>query len=463
MVQDSYIHTTLLQLWNHSRFTSYFYQTVEFVKTQSIPTLSLVASHRMVLYYNPEFLLQITTDEFTGLLVHEMLHVIFEHDHRSKTGDVVLQNIAQDMVINTFIVQHSKTFFSYKGQYQWEVPALILPEGLPYIPQEFFADTSIHDPVWEDVYRWLVKKQDEIMLINNHHEITKQKALLHDDSYAIVTDDGVERNNEFNYRNYLSTTHIDDDKLMFKDEQKFLPAGVHYFDEESTTKRTIKNKVIAHAKKDEWCTTERSYMDIISCIEKINLSDSSHYRQHIKSIIDYMSHSNEWYYTHSRFNRRYVAKGIYNAGRAYKQNEIITVAIDISASMMSQKDDMETAFGIVDDLTGKYKVYLVCVDEEYFIPVKDGDALIRANRLTKPYEYKKGDWKLIKSGYGGATFFSSFFNEYLQHHNEMVLVITDGYIYDIDKLKPYPATLWLVAKSRNEAFVPPFGKAIPMV
>jgi len=45
----------------------------------------------------------------------------------------------------------------------------------------------------------------------------------------------------------------------------------------------------------------------------------------------------------------------------------------------------------------------------------------------------------------------------------MVLVITDGYIYDIDKLKPYPATLWLVAKSRNEAFVPPFGKAIPMV
>jgi len=204
-------------------------------------------------------------------------------------------------------------------------------------------------------------------------------------------------------------------------------------------------------------------LDIVALLEKINMCDSSFYKNHIKSIIDYLSHSNEWYYTHSRFNRRYVAKGIYIAGRAYKQSEIITVAIDISASMMAQREDLETAFGIIEDLTGKYKVFLVCVDEEYFIPVKQGDTFIRSEPSAKPYEYKKGDWKLIKSGYGGATFFSSFFNEYLKGHKEMVLVITDGYIYDVDKLKPYPSTLWLITKSRNENFVPPFGKAISIV
>ncbi|NMB65566.1 MAG: hypothetical protein GYA16_11940 [Spirochaetes bacterium] len=462
-MDNSFINSALRKIWKQSRFTSYFYHAVEFVQTQSIPTLSLVASQRMVLYYNPEFLNTISQDEFIGLLVHEMFHVILEHDHRAKTGDIVLQNIAQDMVVNTFISNHSKTFFSHKGQYQWDVPVLTIPQGLPFIPQEFYDETAIYDPVWEDVYRWLLQKQNDLKVIQHHGDIEKQKGMFHDDRYAIVHNNSQEHDNEFNYKNYLSHSSVDDDKLVLKDENSHLPTGVHYFAENNAHKRSVKNKIIAHAKKDEWCTVERSYLDIVALLEKINMCDSSYYENHIKSIIDYMSHSNEWYYTHSRFNRRYVAKGIYIAGRAYKQSEIITVAIDISASMMAQREDLETAFGIIEDLTGKYKVFLVCVDEEYFIPVKQGDTFIRSEPSAKPYEYKKGDWKLIKSGYGGATFFSSFFNEYLKGHKEMVLVITDGYIYDVDKLKPYPSTLWLITKSRNENFVPPFGKAISIV
>ncbi|MCX8123552.1 MAG: hypothetical protein N3F66_05240 [Spirochaetes bacterium] len=462
-MDNAYINTILLKLWKQSRFTSYFYHAVEFVTTNSIPTLSLVASHRMVLYYNPVFLHTVTEDEFLGLLVHEMLHVILEHDHRAKSGDVVLQNIAQDMVVNTFIHNHKKIFFSRKGQYQWDVPVLTLPQGLPVIPLEFYNATGIQDPVWEDVYRWLMKKQSEITVINYHGQIEKQKSLFHDDMYAIAHNNNEQSENEFNYKNYLSHSSVDDEKLIVQDENSYLPTGVHYFTQDEAARRSIKNKIISHAKKDEWCTVERSYMDIVALLEKINLCDSSYYAQHIKSIVDYMSHSNEWYYTHSRFNRRYVANGIYIAGRAYKQSEIITVAIDISASMMAQREDLEIAFGIIEDLTDKYKIYLVCVDEEYFIPVKEGDVFIRSNMSAKPYEYKRGDWKLIKSGYGGATFFSSFFNEYLRGHKEMVIVITDGYIYDIDKLKPYPNTLWLITKSRNEYFVAPFGKAISIL
>ncbi|MGQ9844237.1 MAG: DUF2201 family putative metallopeptidase [Spirochaetota bacterium] len=462
-MDNSYINNALLSIWKQSRFTSYFYHAVEFVQTQAIPTLSLVASHRMVLYYNPNFLNAISQEDFIGLLVHEMLHVILEHNHRAKTGNVVLQNIAQDMVVNTFINSHSKNFFSHKGQYQWDVPKLTIPQGLPQIPQEFYDETAINDPVWEDVYRWLLKKQDELTVSNNHNDIVKQKGLFHNDRFAIAHNNELNHDHEFNYKNYLYNSSVDDEKLILHDENSHLPTGVHYFTEDNASKRSIKNKIIAHAKKDEWCTVERSFMDIVALLEKINLHDSSYYKNHIRSIIDYMSHSNEWYYTHSRFNRRYVAKGIYIAGRAYKQNEIITVAIDISASMMSQKEELETAFGIIEDLTNKYKLFLVCVDEEYFIPVKQGEAFTRSETSTKPYEYKKGDWKLIKSGYGGATFFSSFFNEYLKGHKEMVLVITDGYIYDVDKLKPYSNTLWLIAKSRNERFVAPFGKAIHII
>ncbi len=178
-------------------------------------------------------------------------------------------------------------------------------------------------------------------------------------------------------------------KIVLQDDNSHLPTGVHYFAEDNANKRSVKNKIIAHAKKDEWCAVERSYMDIVALLEKINMCDSSYFKNHIKSIIDYMSYSNEWYYTHSRFNRRYVARGIYIAGRAYKQSEIITVAIDISASMMAQREDLETAFGIIEDLTDKYKVFLVCVDEEYFIPVKHDDTFIRSDTSANRMNIKK--------------------------------------------------------------------------
>lgn len=461
MMHEDVINLALVKLWKQSRFTSYFYHLVECKQTESIPTLALSVSMRMVLYYNKKFIQTISQDECIGLLVHEMLHVILEHDHRAVNKDAVLQNIAQDMVINTFLHKHSKDYFSYKGQYQWDVPELVIPKGLPCIPQDYFIQTQNSDPHWEDVYHWLVKMDNELTVLQNEHNGKKQKALMHDDSCAIVTDEGNNADSEFNYRNYLMHSQADDEKIMLRDENAYLPTGIHFFSDDNTMCKTIKNKLIAHAKKDEWCTTERSYLEIAALLENVAASDR-YYGRYVKSIIDYMSHSSEWYYTHSKFNRRYASSGIYSAGRAYKQSEIITVAVDISASMTAQKEELQLAFGIIDDLTEKYKVHLVCVDEEYFIPVKQDDHFIRSERTAKRYEYTKGDWKYIKSGYGGATFFSSFFNDYVQGHKEMVIVITDGYIYDINALQPYARTLWLVSKSGNEGFVAPFGRSITM-
>ena len=48
----------------------------------------------------------------------------------------------------------------------------------------------------------------------------------------------------------------------------------------------------------------------------------------------------------------------------------------------------------------------------------------------------------------------------MDNHGELLIVITDGYIYDIDRLKRYKNTLWLISESRDEKFTPPFGKSI---
>ena len=96
--------TILQNLWIISRFTSYFYQTVHFIEDNDLPTLALVSTPSgFTLNYNKDFIEKYSGDALTGLLVHEMMHVMSNHTHRMLPGkDILLQNLAQDMVINTY-------------------------------------------------------------------------------------------------------------------------------------------------------------------------------------------------------------------------------------------------------------------------------------------------------------------------------------------------------------------------
>jgi len=128
----------LTELWKRSRFTSYFYQMVTFTEEETLPTLALsVRAGRVTLLYNKVFSEGLTFEEQIGLLVHEMMHGVFGHDHRGfRDEHPYLQNMAQDMVINSWMDDHSAAFFS-TGDYR-----LTLPPGLPRMPGEFFAKTG---------------------------------------------------------------------------------------------------------------------------------------------------------------------------------------------------------------------------------------------------------------------------------------------------------------------------------
>ncbi|MBF0398566.1 MAG: hypothetical protein HQK78_17455 [Desulfobacterales bacterium] len=218
--------------------------------------------------------------------------------------------------------------------------------------------------------------------------------------------------------------------------------------------------IIFFAEKDDECKEERAYQEITGIINKAQKTDNSSWKNLIKSIIDFSSQSNEWFYTYSKFNRRYFSNGIYTAGRAFKEKQFITVAIDVSGSMVMNPDEIEVAFGVIEDMTRKYKIHLVCLDEELFIPEKIDNTFYRSKNLKKGYIYKKGDWKFIKSGTGGTTFFAPLFNNYMKSHHEMLVVITDGYIYDLNILKKYTPTLWVISGNRTEPFYPPFGQVV---
>ena len=455
-------------LWKRSRFASYFYQGVDIVEEASIPTLALALySSRLTLFYNRKFISSLNSEEVIGLLIHEMLHIVLNHDHRGYSdGDIYMQNLAQDMVINSYIKENSKTFFSRTKQYINDTPELKLPPGLPVIPEKFYTETSIIDPVWEEIYRWLkLQPEDDIKNYKfNKSENENPGISLHVKSSIEQMKEELDKlditYNSAPKEKYTGFKNMTG--LMFqKDDGEHIPTGIHVMNKK--TDLNILDAKLNHfmtvAKKDEVCTSERIFNDVSSMINAPQKTDLS-WSEKIKSIVDITAQSSEWEYSYSRFNKRYFTKGIYAPGRSFKDKEAITVIVDVSGSMVMKPGDIEAAFGIIEGLLAKFKIYLLCIDETLFIPEKKDTLFVKSGKNSKPYEYKKGDWRYLKTGSSGTTYFASLFNGYMENHSELLIIITDGYIYDIDRLKKYNNTLWLISEHRDEPFRQPFGKSI---
>lgn len=458
----------LEELWQKSRFASYFYQGVDLAEEKKIPTLALtIYNSRLVLFFNPEFISTLSNEEITGLLIHEMMHVVLNHDHRAfPEGKIYLQNLAQDMVINSYLIENGKLFFSRKSSYSPDVPPLILPPGLPKIPVSFFKETGIADPTWEEVFYWL-KEQPPEKLSELKFTSTNEKG----SSPGLKIKSSIEELEDALKSLDLSYNTAPDEKyarfkdmdgLFFEtDSGDMVPTGVHVM-KPRTDRNILESKInhfITTAKRDETCRGERIFQEINAIIEAPQKTDTS-WKDKLKSIVDLTAQSMEWEYSYNRFNKRYFSQGIYSPGRSFKQKEAVTVAVDLSGSMVMKPDNIESAFGIIEDLLTRFKIYLLCLDERVFIPEKQDNSFVKSSDAEKPYLYKKGDWKYIKSGSSGTTYFESLFNDYMKGHNELLIVITDGYIYDIDRLIKYKNTLWLISEDRDDKFTPPFGKVI---
>lgn len=460
------VETALEQLWRQSRFTSYFFQTVQVRREDGIPTLAMVVEgSRATLLFNEKFTGTLAADELIGLLVHEMLHVVLSHNHRAfPEEDLRLQNIAQDMAVNSYILAHRNDFFSKRGDYEAAVPRLVLPAGLPAVPPAFFRDTAAKDPSWEDVYRWL-KGQPDDMLLDLIDGGTDGQSPDGDTDFASSLQEALRNPLRIPLENIPAQKFSfgDSQGLAFTDrDDEVLPTGVHLFhgNRDLRALEAQRDHVISLASRDDECREERSCEEIRGIIHRAAPVDISSWKRQLRSIIDYSSQSSEWTYTYGRFNRRYFSGGVYSPGRVYKEQEIITVAVDVSASMVMKPGDIEAAFGVIEELLGKYRVHLVCIDEDLFIPVKKDGTLTSSGDRTAPYIYRAGDWKHLRTGSSGTTFFAPLFNDHMRGHRELLLVITDGEVYDLHLLKKYAPTVWVLPDDREHRFQAPFGRTV---
>lgn len=75
-------------------------ETVRIIPTREIPTL---AASEDTIFYNTDFVVELSTAELTYVLIHELLHIAMTHSLRARGRQHLLWNIATDLYINEYI------------------------------------------------------------------------------------------------------------------------------------------------------------------------------------------------------------------------------------------------------------------------------------------------------------------------------------------------------------------------
>ena len=159
------IHEKLVVCSTGLQFKFPYYSEIflctNFHETDKVPTMGVnVTTNGFNFYYNPKFTDGLLQSEVNFIAIHEIFHLIFDHCARTtKNYDRQLSNIAQDMIINTIIVNEIERKHGKDPKFPITIPkdkkgqhtALFLPKEYPSdLPRTF-----------EHVYEWLQDEQNK--------------------------------------------------------------------------------------------------------------------------------------------------------------------------------------------------------------------------------------------------------------------------------------------------------------
>ena len=147
-------------LVDRNYFFGEFSLFLNYIEDKNIPTAGVTINpktRRFEYYYNPEFIEKLSKAELRFLQMHECLHLLNNHIRRVEINkyDKKLSNIAQDMIINKYILDVA-------GSYQNS--NIKMPEGGITLPKEYKGEL-----LFDDVYKWLLKEQENLKNQENNN------------------------------------------------------------------------------------------------------------------------------------------------------------------------------------------------------------------------------------------------------------------------------------------------------
>lgn len=116
----------LLLLLKNEPFFAHVLRILRKVETEEIPTMGVLQRDgEPTLWWNRKFAASLTDEEVSGVLMHEVLHLVFEHTTTRARTPHIIHNYATDLAINSMIVGEGY-------QYKSRLPKGGLIPGIPF-------------------------------------------------------------------------------------------------------------------------------------------------------------------------------------------------------------------------------------------------------------------------------------------------------------------------------------------
>lgn len=103
------IHEVIMKLLIEQPYYGYVASTVTLIETEKIESIKMASIPNLKIYYNPKWFEGLTKEHKTGVIIHELLHVILMHQYRRINQEIMLWSVACDMAVNEMI---SKRYLS---------------------------------------------------------------------------------------------------------------------------------------------------------------------------------------------------------------------------------------------------------------------------------------------------------------------------------------------------------------
>ncbi len=419
------ISDSLLRLQMKSPFFATLALFARFIPSKQLAT---AATDGKDIYYNPDFLLSLSSKQQDALILHEVLHAALLHVPRRGVRDAELWNIAADISINGMIAQQS---------------GFELPEG-------GLRDPKLEHLSVEEIYELLLIDSENTPQLSNPDLLNSPP----DDVSNNGDDKDVEQDSHQD-SNKDSVEGNSDSKLNSSSNSEKESQGNP---EDSSSNQNQKDSLSQQKKAALESHWQNAWQQAVTISHQVNAGNVPVEIEREMGIInstqlDWKTYL--WRYLvqtptdFKNFDRRFVARGLYLEALDGESVHVF-VALDTSGSINNQHMAM-----FLSELQGIVNAYPHIKCEVYYADTE----------AYGPYELNSGDELPPPKG-GGGTSFVPFFEKVATSwdgsSSALCVYLTDGYGNFPDETPELPV-LWVVIPGGLESPKFPFGEVVRLL
>ena len=188
-----------LKIFEHDPFLLYILNAIPFSFNKEIKT---AATNGYEIFINKEFYEKLSVEDLTFVIIHELMHILYEHPKRAIGKDAIYYNVASDIVINDSLINGRRYQLKFK----------ISEDLKPVLGEQFDIDGFRYSS--EQIYDYLVKKAPKSELIklfgfSDNHTLWKDFKGLSPELYKRIIDYSKDYNNNSSlYKEVMSRADV---------------------------------------------------------------------------------------------------------------------------------------------------------------------------------------------------------------------------------------------------------------